>query len=70
MSQIIEVVCIGAGSIIEVKAVFEFKARFQTGTEIFHTTKTETAFNVTAHADIGTGFLDQAGIDNTVKSDV
>ncbi len=65
--------CVIAGkfrAIVQVEAPFELEGGFHAGTEIFRALEAYTAVFVAAHAGIGAGFLDDAGIDDAINSDV
>ena len=65
--------CVVAGefrAVVQAEASFELEGGFHAGTELFRTLEADTAVFVAAHADVGAGFLDQAGIHRAVNGDV
>ena len=60
----------GQGAVIDPETLQQFKSRFHAAAKVFRSVQTDPAHREAAHSGVGTGFLDDAGIGDTVKLNV
>ena len=67
---LIPAVIAGQGAVIDPETLQQFKSRFHAAAKVFRSVQTDPAHREAAHSGVGTGFLDDAGIGDTVKLNV